>query len=55
MAKRDTIVIRLKKTFVEQCLDPILDKERKKGFLNIGYTDASEILRRKIQNAGGIK
>ncbi len=55
MAVRDTINIRLKKSFVEDVLDKILEREKERGGGRGGYPEASEILRIRIQKAGGLK
>ena len=55
MAIRDTITIRVKKIFVEDCLDKIIEIERKKGRDDTSYATASKILRDRIISAGGIK
>jgi len=55
MATRDTQLIRVKKSFVEEILDRILEQEKKRGAGTGGYPEASEILRIRIHNAGGLK
>ena len=55
MANRDTQLIRVKKTFIEEILDKILEQEKVRGGGNGGYPEATEILRIRIHNAGGLK
>jgi len=55
MARRETIITRVGKKFVCEILDKIIENEKKRGREKTSYADASEILRQKIQNAGGIK
>ena len=54
MGKRDTILIRVKKSFVEEILEKIIEQEKKKGGGTGGYPEASEILRLRIFKAGGL-
>lgn len=55
MAIRDTRTIRVKNNFIEDCLDKIIDLEKKKGIDDMSYAAASSILRTRILLAGGIK
>ena len=55
MAQGDSRTIRVKKCFIEDCLDKIIEIERKKGRDDTSYATASKILRDRIVNAGGIK
>jgi len=55
MAVRDSIIIRIKKSFVEEILDKIIEQQKDRGIINCGYPDASEILRLRIIKAGGLK
>ena len=55
MAKRDTILIRAKKEFVEEILDEILKREKVRGAGNGGYPEATEILRINVKKLGGVK
>ena len=54
MADRNTKLVRLKKTFVEEILDKIIEFEGERG-IECGYPAASEILRLRINKAGGLK
>ena len=54
MATRDTALIRVKKRFIEEILDKILERERKRGGGTGGYPEATEILRINIQKIGGV-
>jgi len=54
MAHR-TITIRVRTSFVEDCLDKIIAIEEKKGRDDTSYAIASKILRDRIISAGGIK
>jgi len=54
MANRDSITIRVKKSFVEEILDKIIEREKERGAGNGGYPEATEILRRNIQKIGGV-
>jgi len=55
MAVRDTKLVRLKKWFIENFLDKIIEQEKKRGRSRTGYPEASEILGKRIINAGGLK
>jgi len=55
MAKNDSIIIRVKKVFVEDILNKIIELEKKRGLEDVSYSNASLILRNRIMNAGGIK
>ena len=55
MAIRDTTTIRVKNSFIEDCLDKIIEIEKENGRENTSYADASTILRNRILLAGGIK
>jgi len=55
MANRDTQLIRVKKKFIEDILNKIIEQQKKIGAGNGGYPEASEILRIRILKAGGIK
>lgn len=55
MATRETILIRVKKSFVEEILDKIIEKEKSRGRDDTSYSIAAEILRIRIQKAGGLK
>lgn len=55
MAPCDTITIRVKKNFIEDCLDKIIEIEKKKGRDDTSYATASKLLRDRIILAGGIK
>ena len=55
MAKRNSRTIRVNNIFIEDCLDPIIEKEAKRGREDTSYATASKILRDRIVNAGGIK
>ena len=52
MAPRDTTTIRVKNVFTEDCLDKIIEIERKKGRDDTSYATASKILRDKIIAVG---
>ena len=52
MARRDTTTIRVKNVFIEDCLDKIIEIERKKGRDDTSYATASKILRDKIIAVG---
>jgi len=54
MAKRDSRTIRVKNVFIEDCLDKIIETERKRG-RDTSYAEASKILRDRIVKAGGLK
>jgi len=53
MAVRDTINVRLKKSFVEEILDKIIEQEKERGGGSGGYPEASEILRIRINKHRG--
>lgn len=55
MAIRDTTTIRVKNVFIEDCLDKIIEIEKKNGREDTSYATASKILRDRIISAGGIK
>lgn len=55
MAKSETRTIRVKVSFIEDCLDKIIALEEKKGRDDTSYSVASGILRQRILLAGGIK
>jgi len=55
MAIRDTILIRVKKSFVKEILDEILESAKQRGSGRGGYPEASEILRIRVLKVGGIK
>jgi len=55
MAVRDTKTIKAKKLFVEEILDKIIEQEKSRGQDKTGYPAATEILRRRIIKAGGLK
>ena len=55
MAKRDSRTIRVKNIFIEDILDPIIQKEKDRGRDDTGYPIASKILRDRIIKAGGLK
>jgi len=52
MAHRDTRTIRVKNIFIEDCLDKIIEIERKNGRDDTSYATASKILRNKIIAVG---
>ena len=52
MAQRDTRCVRLKNVFIEDCLDKIIEIEKKRGRDDTGYPAASKILRDKIIAVG---
>ena len=55
MANGKSRVVRLNISFIEDCLDKIIEIEKNKGRDDTSYTVASKILRDRIINAGGIK
>jgi len=55
MAIRDSTTVRLKNVFIEDCLDKIIEIEKKRGIEKTSYSTASKILRDRIISAGGIK
>jgi len=55
MTVRDTILIRVKKSFINEILDKILEQEKERGGGTGGYPEAAEILRIRILKAGGLK
>ena len=55
MAKNDSVTIRVKKVFVEDILNKIIELERNNGLEDISFSNASLILRNRIMKAGGIK
>ena len=55
MAIRDSRTIRVKNIFIEDCLDKIIEIEKKRGREDTSYAIASKILRDRIVTAGGIK
>lgn len=55
MAQCDTRTIRVKKNFIEDCLDKIIVIEEEKGRDDTSYATASKLLRDRILLAGGIK
>ena len=52
MAIRDSRTIRVKNIFIEDCLDKIIEIERKKGREDTSYATASKILRNRIMKVG---
>ena len=54
MAHR-TRTIRVRTSFVEDCLDKIIAIEEEKGREDTSYATASKLLRDRIVDAGGIK
>jgi len=51
-----TKTVRLNISFIEDCLDKIIENEKEKnGREDTSYAVASEILRKRILNAGGLK
>jgi len=55
MARCDTRTVRVRKNFIEDCLDKIIEIEEKNGRDITSYATASKLLRDKILSAGGIK
>lgn len=55
MAIRDTRTVRVKNIFIKDCLDKIIEIERKNGRDDTSYATASKILRDRVISAGGIK
>ena len=55
MAKNDSVTIRVRKDFVEDILNKIIELEKTKGREDTSYSVASELLRCRILKAGGIK
>jgi len=52
MAIRDSRTIRVKNVFIEDCLDKIIEIEKKNGRDVTSYSTASKILRDKIIAVG---
>jgi len=55
MAKNDSVTIRVKKVFIEDILNKIIELEKKRGLEDVSFANASLVLRNRIMNAGGIK
>ena len=55
MAKNDSVTIRVKKVFIEDILNKIIELEKQKGLEEVSFANASLILRNRIMTAGGIK
>ena len=53
--KRDITVIRASTQFVRDCLDIIIEDEKKRGREFTSYATATDILRTRILAAGGLK
>ena len=53
--KHEIRVVRVRESFVKDCLDVIIKEEGDRGRDDTSYAAASEILRIRIMNAGGIK
>ncbi len=53
--KHEIRVVRVRESFVKDCLDVIIKEESDRGRDDTSYSTASEILRIRIMNAGGIK
>lgn len=52
---KEVKIIRARLSFVKDCLDVIIEEEKKRGRITTSYADATEILRNKIILAGGLK
>jgi len=48
-------IIRAREAFVKDCLDVIIEEEKKRGRSDTSYATATEILRKRILAAGGLK
>ena len=53
--KKEMKIIRARLSFVTDILDVIIEEEKKRGRTDTSYATATEILRNRIINAGGIK
>jgi len=53
--KKEMKIIRARLSFVTDILDVIIEEEKKRGRADTSYATATEILRNRIINAGGIK
>ena len=53
--KKEIRVIRARESFVRDCLDVIIEDEKKRGRDDTSYAVATEILRDRIMAAGGLK
>lgn len=53
--KKPVRLIRVREEFIKECLDPIIENEETRGRDNTSYAAASEILRKRIKLAGGLK
>ncbi len=53
--KKEITVIRARTSFVKDCLDVIIEEEKKRGREDTSYATATEILRNRILAAGGLK
>jgi hypothetical protein len=53
--KKEIKVIRARACFVKDCLDVIIEEERKRGRSDTSYPIATEILRNRIMAAGGLR
>ena len=52
MAIRDTRTVRLKNSFIADCLDKIIKEEEENGREDTSYAIASGILRKRILSVG---
>jgi len=53
--KKEIKVIRADAQFVRDCLDVIIEEEKKRGRNDTSYATATSILRTRILIAGGLK